>query len=235
VLTLILTVVLGGGQQATGVLAGQVIMAQLAPGLAGVILAVVFRRNAPGLNFSIKRTRMTSVMGAVLLPLGAALIVLLVATLVTRVMRLDDVDMRAWPVSLIGMVIGAVGEETGWRGFLHQRLNQRFDGLVSSLIVGIPWALWHVGLYQNGPVYMGVVVVLVTSYAVVLYALVEPTSFNIWVAALFHLCINITNVVFLRVMNDTAFMAGMALVWVAIAAGIVMMNRARFFRRLALA
>jgi Type II CAAX prenyl endopeptidase Rce1-like len=81
--------------------------------------------------------------------------VLLLATLITRVMRFDGVDMGASPVSLIGMTIGAVGEETGWRGFLHRRLNQRLDRLVSSLIVGIPWALWHIGLYQNGPLYMG--------------------------------------------------------------------------------
>jgi len=227
-LTLILTVILAGGQEATGLLAGHVILAQLAPGLAGVILALIFRNNAPGLNFSVEGITLKSVVGAVLLPLGAALIVLLIATLITRVMRVGEVDMSASPVSLIGMIIGAVGEETGWRGFLHRRLNRRLDGLVSSLIVGIPWGLWHVGLYQNGPLYMGFLVLLITSYAVVLYALVEPTSFNIWIAALFHLFINITNVVFLGVINDTPFMIRMALVWVVIAAGIVMMNRQTF-------
>ena len=76
---------------------------------------------------------------------------------------------------------------------------------------------------------MGFMVLLINpSYAVVLYFLVEPISFNIWIAALFHLFINITNVVFLSVINDTTFMIGMALVWVVIAAGIVMMNRQKF-------
>jgi membrane protease YdiL (CAAX protease family) len=229
VLTLILTVVLGGGQEATGLLAGQVILAQLAPGLASVILAPIFRKNAPGLNFSVKGITLKSAVWTVLLPLGAALIVLLIATLITRVMRFGGVDMSASPVSLIGMIIGAVGEETGWRGFLHRRLNQRLDGLVSSLIVGIPWALWHIGLYQNGPLYMGFLALLITSYAVVLYVLVQPISFNIWIAALFHLFINITNVVFLSVINATLFMIGMALVWVVIAAGLVMTNREKFF------
>ena len=107
-------------------------------------------------------------------------------------------------------------------------MNRRLNGLVSSLIVGIPWALWHIGLYQNGPLYMGFLVLLITSYAVVLYALVEAISFNIWIAALFHLFINMTNVVFLSVISDTPFMIGMALVWVVIAAGIVMMNRETF-------
>ncbi|MDH4066866.1 MAG: CPBP family intramembrane metalloprotease [Acidobacteriota bacterium] len=228
VLTLILTVILGGGQEATGLLTGHVILAQLAPGLAGVILALIFSKDAPGLNFSVTRITLKSVAGAVLLPVGAALVVLLIATLITRAMRLGGVDLSASPVSLIGMIIGAVGEETGWRGFLHRRLDQRLDGLVSSLIVGIPWALWHIGLYQNGPLYMGFLVLLIASYTVVLYVLVEPISFNIWIAALFHLFINITNVVFLSVINDTPFIIGMALVWVAIAAAIVMMNRETF-------
>ena len=91
VLTLILTVILAGGQEATGLLAGQVILPQLAPGLAGVILALIFRRNAPGLNFSVEGIAMKSVMGAVLLPLGAALIVPLIASLITRVMRFSGV------------------------------------------------------------------------------------------------------------------------------------------------
>ena len=107
-------------------------------------------------------------------------------------------------------------------------MNRRLNGLVSSLIVGIPWALWHIGLYQNGPLYMGFLVLLITSYAVVLYALVEAISFNIWIAALFHLFINMTNVVFLSVISDTPFMIGMAMAWVVIAAGVVMMNRETF-------
>ena len=46
-----------------------------------MILALIFRKNAPGLNFSVEGITLKSVMGAALLPLGAALIVLLIATL----------------------------------------------------------------------------------------------------------------------------------------------------------
>jgi uncharacterized protein len=230
VLTLILTVILAGGQEATGLLAGHVILPQLAPGLAGVMLALIFRKNAPGLNFSVSGITLKSLLGAGLLPLGAALIVLLIATLITHEMRFGAIDLTASPVPLTGMIIGAVGEETGWRGFLHRRLHRRLNGLASSLVVGIPWGLWHVGLYQNGPLYMAFLVLLISSYAMVLYVLVEPVSFSIWIAALFHLFINITNVVFLSEINDTSFMMGTALVWVAIASGIVMMNRQTFLK-----
>jgi uncharacterized protein len=34
-------------------------------------------------------------------------------------------------------------EELGWRGYLLDRLQERFSALVSSLILGILWSLWH--------------------------------------------------------------------------------------------
>ncbi len=109
VLTLVLTVILAGGQEATGLLAGQVILAPLAPGLAGVILALIFRKNAPGLNFSVEGITLKSVMGAVLLPLGAALIVLLIATLITRSVINDTPFMMGmalvWVVIAPGIVM----------------------------------------------------------------------------------------------------------------------------------
>ena len=35
------------------------------------------------------------------------------------------------------------GEEMGWRGYVLPRLQARYNGLVSSLIVGMIWGVWH--------------------------------------------------------------------------------------------
>jgi uncharacterized protein len=39
------------------------------------------------------------------------------------------------------------GEEIGWRGFLLPRLQTRFGFVVSSLIVGLLWGVWHIPRY----------------------------------------------------------------------------------------
>ena len=67
---------------------------------------------------------------------------------------------------------------------------------------------------------------------VVLYALLAGTGFNIWVAAAFHLGINLANLPFLGLINGAGprFIAVNAAVWTAVAA-IVVLRRRDLFRR----
>ena len=44
---------------------------------------------------------------------------------------------------LIALVTGATGEELGWRGTALPRMQVRWNPLVSSLILGILWGLYH--------------------------------------------------------------------------------------------
>jgi membrane protease YdiL (CAAX protease family) len=38
---------------------------------------------------------------------------------------------------------GPLGEELGWRGFALPRLQERWNGLTSALVLGTVWAVWH--------------------------------------------------------------------------------------------
>ena len=45
------------------------------------------------------------------------------------------------------IIIGAVGEETGWRGYALPQLQRRFTPLGSSLILAVLWFAWHLPLF----------------------------------------------------------------------------------------
>jgi membrane protease YdiL (CAAX protease family) len=47
----------------------------------------------------------------------------------------------AW---LLWFVTFGIGEETGWRGFALPRLQANRSALAATLILSIPWAVWHV-------------------------------------------------------------------------------------------
>jgi hypothetical protein len=51
------------------------------------------------------------------------------------------------PMIVMITIFAGIGEEFGWRGFALPRLQARYNALVSSLIVGVFWSLWHIPMY----------------------------------------------------------------------------------------
>jgi membrane protease YdiL (CAAX protease family) len=56
-----------------------------------------------------------------------------------------------WPL----LVVGALGEELGWRGFLYTELRRRHGWLAAGLLVVPLWALWHVPAFFLIETYRG--------------------------------------------------------------------------------
>jgi membrane protease YdiL (CAAX protease family) len=78
----------------------------------------------------------------------------LLGNLLSRAMGMDVPFLNASVVDsgLTGMAIlfflynviySGLSEEPGWRGFALSRLQARFSPLVSSLILGVLWSVWH--------------------------------------------------------------------------------------------
>ena len=58
-----------------------------------------------------------------------------------------DAPLSLIPFAIGILVFGPLPEELGWRGYAQDRFQSRYIALVSSLVIGAGWALWHIPLY----------------------------------------------------------------------------------------
>lgn len=97
---------------------------------------------------------------------------------------------------------GPLSEEAGWRGFALPRLQKKYNALVSSIILGIIWACWHIPFYaQSGgkvglplPIY----IVMVTTITIFITWIYNNTNGSLALCVLSHFCFNF----------DSGFIAG---------------------------
>jgi uncharacterized protein len=91
------------------------------------------------------------------------------------------------------LIIGPLSEEIGWRGYALGRLQTRWNALVSSLTVGLVWALWHLPLFmmvgtsqhELGVPFIGFLIKMTASS--ILYTwLYNNTQQSLWSAVLLH-------------------------------------------------
>ncbi|KAA2259582.1 CPBP family intramembrane metalloprotease [Solihabitans fulvus] len=95
-------------------------------------------------------------------------------------------------VIVVAQLIGACGEEIGWRCFLQPLLRRRFSALTSSIVVGVLWGVWHVQVLAQAPVYAVAFLLATTSMSVVLgLALDRVRAHRLLLAGGFHTLINL--------------------------------------------
>jgi membrane protease YdiL (CAAX protease family) len=87
-------------------------------------------------------------------------------------------------------------EEPGWRGFLLPHLQQRFSPLIASLLVWLPWALWHAPLDFHRPYrftimnYLLIRVVFLIPMTILLTWLYNRSGTNLLSTLIFHAAMN---------------------------------------------
>jgi membrane protease YdiL (CAAX protease family) len=95
------------------------------------------------------------------------------------------------------VVIGGIGEEAGWRGYLQPALQQRLPVLPATGLVAIAWAGWHVpqffliATYESFPVAMLPVFVLGLAAASVVLAWLYNRTRSVLSCAIWHGSYNI--------------------------------------------
>lgn len=136
----------------------------------------------------------------------------------------------AIPHALSMMILnpGAV-EEIGWRGFALPLLQQRYNALLASLVLGFIWALWHVPAFFIGvDVYarndivlaIGLFFVLVTAMSVIFTFIYNGTKGSTPLAMLAHWMANDP----LKLRPDPKDEVIFAMVIVAVAIGLTLVG-----------
>jgi len=222
VLTWIFLVVLGGIQQEMGIPSPDISLPQWGPGIAALLMILIFRKDRHTLVFFSKDTPAARYLAAVSIPAGAALLIWLIAVLLDIQTSGNPPAYASLPLFLLWMPFGALGEEIGWRGHLHKTLDSRMRGIVSSVVVGLLWMPIHLSFFERGWVMVFLLFLLITAYSITIFALVHDRGFDILLATIFHLSINAGNLLFFDIIYETPLMVINASVWVILAAIAVM-------------
>jgi membrane protease YdiL (CAAX protease family) len=98
---------------------------------------------------------------------------------------------------LYNLIYGGLSEEPGWRGFALPRLQAKFSPLVSSLILGVLWAVWHAPARFGGIEAKSISDTIIEWGLIVLVSVIFTWLFNrtrgsILVTALVHPAMNTT-------------------------------------------
>ncbi|MFX1572001.1 MAG: CPBP family intramembrane glutamic endopeptidase [Promethearchaeota archaeon] len=96
-----------------------------------------------------------SILIAIFLPLGFYLFVYIISLLFGGVYNQNFSWIAFLIVLLLGFAQifffgGPLNEEPGWRGFATPRLLEKYSPLITGLIIGVIWSIWHAPLHFNG-------------------------------------------------------------------------------------
>ncbi|MCX4758451.1 CPBP family intramembrane glutamic endopeptidase [Kitasatospora purpeofusca] len=108
--------------------------------------------------------------------------------------RLTDPRSLAHPFALIvlAQLIGACGEEIGWRCWLQPLLRTRFGPLAAPVAVGLLWGGWHVQVFAQRPAYaVGFLLGTVAMSVVLGLALEGVRTHRLLLAGGFHTLVNL--------------------------------------------
>jgi membrane protease YdiL (CAAX protease family) len=132
------------------------------------------------------------------------------------------------PFALGILLFGPLPEELGWRGYALDRLQARWNGLASSLILAVVWGIWHLPLFLIPGTYQNEMGFGSLRFWLFMASLIPETILISWVfnhtrrstlaAILFHFMTNFTG----QLLDPSPDIGLYRLLWVsAIAMGVI--------------
>ncbi|MEM2947126.1 MAG: CPBP family intramembrane glutamic endopeptidase [Candidatus Bathyarchaeia archaeon] len=132
------------------------------------------------------------------------LMVLLNEGAVPELVALSQPQLILWNFVYIFFLGGPLQEEFGWRGYALPRLQACYSALLSSVVLGVMWAIWHLPLnlmylagpqYQVGIAWLSSTVVLFVFVSILFTWIYNNTGGSIFAALIFHTMLNLSTYV----------------------------------------
>jgi uncharacterized protein len=142
---------------------------------------------------------------AILVPAGLFTVACLLNRMITGnwpdLALLGTVDYLPYltPLGALGLwlITFGLGEETGWRGFALPHLQKTRSATLSTLILGVLWACWHLPLffYRDTYIQMGIFgfpmfALSLLCAAMIFTWLYNSTNGSVWIVIIFHAVFN---------------------------------------------
>ena len=229
-LTFVFTIILAIVQQLSGLDAEKVVLPQLGPGVATAVMIAWFRNDNLKITIAPKRVSFSKYVVAFGLPMLVSTLLFLIYSQFIHPLTMSFPNAASFTIMLGGMLLGAFGEELGWRSYLQNLLDKRLNGLAASLLVGVLWGLWHVGNYQNGVLYMLFFTLSTIGYSTLMAWLFRDNDYNLVLAGLFHFAVSLGFFMLKDALADLRLMALNGLIWISMTALIVLLRKKDFLR-----
>jgi membrane protease YdiL (CAAX protease family) len=93
------------------------------------------------------------------------------------------------------LIFFALGEEVGWRGYALPALQARYSALISSVILGVMWTLWHLPVFFNPEMYysdlpFGLFLAYLIPFTILISWLFNSTGGSVLMAIIVHAAMN---------------------------------------------
>jgi membrane protease YdiL (CAAX protease family) len=141
------------------------ILAVFTPSLVALVLTAITQGRQGVYALFVKQTVRKTAFKWLLLSLIGIPVIASLAMLTSLDFNIFSFQLRTTQLmpQVVLIILIALGEEYGWRGYLLPRLMKKMNVFYSSLILGLIWGVWHFPAYLIGtgvPLHMNFLVFL---------------------------------------------------------------------------
>lgn len=96
-------------------------------------------------------------------------------------------------LTIITTIIGSIGEEIGWRGYLYNLLGSKLSPFINSIVIGILWGVWHfTKIFNLGFIYYILFIINCIPISILMCYINNKLNKSIVPSIIFHTILNLS-------------------------------------------